>query len=251
MTTETRGRVRIEPVEKWVRAYLGGVTVADTRKALLVWESPYFPHYYFPESDVRTDLLVPTGETRRSPSRGEAEIFTVKTEDREAVGAAWTYADSPIEALRGYYRFDWKAMDAWFEEDEEVFVHPRDPYKRVDTLQSSRHVEIVVDGLKIADSHGPTLLFETGLPTRYYLPEDDVRMDLLTPTDTLTSCPYKGEASYWTLDTGTQLHRDIVWSYPRPVHESAKIAGLLSFYNERVDVYVDGDLMERPKSPFS
>ncbi|MFQ5966975.1 MAG: DUF427 domain-containing protein [Acidimicrobiia bacterium] len=251
MTTAARGRVRIEPVEKWVRAYLGGEAIADTRRALLVWESPYFPHYYLPAEDVRTDLLVPTGETRRSPSRGDAQLFTIKAGDKEATNAASTYVDSPIDEIRGYYRFDWRSMDSWFEEDEEVFVHPRDPYTRVDIIRSSRHVEIRVNGVKVADTHHPTLLFETGLPTRYYIPKTDVRMDLLTPTDTHTSCPYKGDASYWTLEADGETFTDIVWSYKHPVDESAKIAGLLSFYNEKVDIYVDGELQERPKTHFA
>lgn len=251
MTTTMKGRIRIEPVDKWVRVYLGGEAIADTRNALLVWESPYFPHYYFPPEDVRTELLVATGETRRSPSRGQAEVYTVKAGTKEAVNGAWTHPDSPIDEISGYYRFDWKAMDSWFEEDEEVFVHPRDPYTRVDIIHSSRHVEIHIDGTAVADSHHPTLLFETGLPTRYYIPKTDIRMDLLTPTETVTSCPYKGDASYWTLNLGGETYKDIVWSYKHPVHESAKIAGLLSFYNEKVDVYVDGELLDRPKTPFS
>ena len=251
MTSVTKGRVRIEPVEKWVRVYLDGEAIADTRKALLVWESPYFPHYYLPPDDVRVDLLVATGETRHSPSRGEAHLYTVKAPNKEAENAAWTYPDSPLEEIRGYYRFDWRSMDAWFEEDEEVFVHPRDPYTRVDIVRSSRHVEVHVDGVAVADSHHPTLLFETGLPTRYYLPKTDIRMELLTETDTLTSCPYKGDAGYWTLTVNGETYEDIVWSYKHPVHESAKIAGLLSFYNEKVDIYVDGELQERPKTPFS
>ena len=246
-----RGRVRIEPTRKRIRAYLGSEAVADTKKALLVWESPYYPVYYIPAEDVRTELLTPSGETRNSPSRGQAHIFNVKTDTKEAPGAAWTYPEPEIEELRGYFRFDWRAMDAWFEEEEEVFVHPRDPYTRVDILRGSRHIEVYIDDVKLADTQQPTVLFETGLPTRYYIPKTDVRMDLLTPTSTSTSCPYKGDASYWTANVNGKDHPDIVWSYKHPVHESAKIAGLLSFYNEKVDVYVDGEIEERPRTPFS
>jgi uncharacterized protein (DUF427 family) len=131
-------------------------------------------------------------------------------------------------------------MDAWFEEDEEVFTHARDPYTRVDILASSRHVRVEVGGLTIAETTQPTLLFETGLPTRYYVPKPHVRMDLLTPTETATHCPYKGQAAYWSVRIGDELVPDIAWSYPTPLPESQKIAGLVCFYPDKVDLYVDG-----------
>jgi uncharacterized protein (DUF427 family) len=230
---------------------VGAETVADTTRPLLVWEKPYYPTYYFPEDDVRTELLVPTDESRRSPSRGDAQVFTVKAGGGEAAGAAYAYPESPIEQIRGHVAFDWKAMDHWFEEDEEVYVHPRDPYKRVDTLHSSRHVRIEVGGTTVAETHSPTLLFETGLPVRYYLPKTDVRMDLLVRSDSHTDCPYKGTAEYWSVNVDGESYPDIVWSYPFPTPESAKIAGLMSFYNEKVDVYVDGELQGRPDTLFS
>jgi len=130
-------------------------------------------------------------------------------------------------------------------------VHPRDPYTRIDSLRSSRHVRIDVDGVTVAESTGPTILFETGLPPRYYLPKTDVRMDLLSPSDSTTECPYKGTAEYWNLEVDGTTHEDIVWSYPFPAHESAPIAGLVCFYDERVDVTVDGVDQERPETPFT
>jgi uncharacterized protein (DUF427 family) len=135
-------------------------------------------------------------------------------------------------------------MDAWFEEDEEVFTHPRDPYTRVDILPSSRHVRIEVDGVTVAESTKPTLLFETGLPVRYYLPKTDVRMDLLAPTETSSHCPYKGQADYWSLLLGETTVQDVAWSYRTPLPESQKIAGLVCFYPEKVDLYVDGRFPE-------
>ena len=140
-------------------------------------------------------------------------------------------------------------MDEWLEEDEPIYVHPRDPYKRVDILGSSRHVVVQVDGVTVADSHQPRILFETSLPPRYYLPLPDVRMDLLRPSDTQTHCPYKGTASYWTLDTGEGVHEDVVWIYRAPLPESQKITGLACFYNEKVDIIVDGEPQERPQHP--
>jgi uncharacterized protein (DUF427 family) len=248
---QTRGRVRVEDGPKRVRTYLGGELIADTTHVKLVWEAPYYPTYYFPQEDVRMELLAPTGRSEHSPSRGEAQYFTVKGGNRQAEDAALHYPDSPIDELRGLIRFDWGAMDGWFEEDEEVFVHPRDPNTRVDILHSSRHVEVVVNGVKIADTHKPTLLFETGLPTRYYLPKVDVRTDLLTPTDSQSGCPYKGFARYWSVDADGKTLEDLAWSYPTPLPESTKIAGLVSFYNEKVDLIVDGERQERPKTKFS
>jgi len=242
------GRVRIESSTRQVRVMLGGEIVAETIRSLLVWEAPYYPTYYFPEGDVRTDLLVETGETKKSPSRGEATQYTVKVNGSE--GAAYSFPDPKIEELRGHYVFVWKTMDHWFEEDEEVFVHPRDPYTRIDILHSGRRVRLEVDGETVADSHNASFLYETGLPTRYYLPKTDVRMDLLTPTDKVTACPYKGTARYWTLTVGDDTYDDIVWGYDSPLPESQKITGMVAFYNEKVDVYVDEVLQERPKTKF-
>ena len=142
-------------------------------------------------------------------------------------------------------------LDAWFEENEEVFVHARDPYTRVDALPSSRHIEVKIDGVTVANSTKPTLLFESGLPTRYYLPLPDVRMDLLHPSELETHCPYKGAANYFSVELDGQLHEDIMWYYKYPVEESSRIAGMVSFYNEKVDVYVDGELEERPQTHFT
>ena len=148
-------------------------------------------------------------------------------------------------------RLQWDAMEAWFEEDEEVYTHARDPYTRVDILASSRKVRVRVDGVEVADSSNPRLLFETGLPVRYYLPRTHVRMDLLEHSPTVTHCPYKGQAQTWSVHAGDTLHEDLAWSYPAPLPESQKIAGLIAFYNEKVEIEVDGTLQEQPKTKFS
>ncbi|TMD90789.1 MAG: DUF427 domain-containing protein [Chloroflexi bacterium] len=231
-TTASRGRVRTEPGHKRVRAYLGGRLVADSRRPLLVWERPYYPTYYLPAGDVPAEL-VPTGRVEHSPSRGDAEIYDVRIGGVTAAGAARRHPESPLEPLRDAVRLEWGAMDEWFEEDEPVYTHPRDP------------------GVVIAESHQPRVLFETNLPPRYYLPITDVRMELLRPSTTETHCPYKGVATYWTLDTGRGVHPDAVWIYRSPFAESQKIAGLACFYNERVDLYLDGVLQERPRTHFS
>jgi uncharacterized protein (DUF427 family) len=238
-TTQVRGRVRVEHGAKRVRAYLGGELVADTTHPLLVWEKPYYPTYYFPAADVRAELRA-DGGVAHSPSRGDGITFSVRAGDSEAAGAAIRYDDSPFEELREAIRLDWAAMDAWFEEDEQVFTHPRDPYTRVDILPSSRHVRIEVDGVTIAETSKPTLLFETNLPVRYYLPKTHIRMDLLTPSESTSHCPYKGDAEYWSFALGDSVKADIAWSYRTPLPESQKIAGLISFYPERVELYVDG-----------
>jgi uncharacterized protein (DUF427 family) len=238
--TMTDNGVRVEPGHKRVRAFFAGQLVVDTVNPVLVWEIPHYPAYYLPAADVRTDLLVPTGRTRPSQSRGEAELYTLRAGDREVVDAAARYPRSPVEALRDLVRLDWNAMDAWFEEDEQVYTHVRSPYTRVDILPSSRHVRVELDGVTIADSERPHLLFETGLPVRYYLPKVDVRLDLLRPSDTVTHCPYKGRAEYWSVQIGDRIHPDVVWSYRTPLPESQRIAGLVSFYDDKVDLYVDG-----------
>jgi len=245
-----RGRVRVEKSQKRVRAYLGGELVADTTRPLLVWEIPYYPAYYLPAADVRAKL-VPTGATEHSPSRGDAELLDVVSGSATAAAGARRYPDSPLAELRDAVRLDFAAMDEWLEEDEPIYVHPRDPYKRVDILASSRHVRVELDGVTLADSHAPRILFETSLPPRYYLPLADLRMDLLRPSDTRTQCPYKGTAGYWSVEVNGKLHEDLVWIYRQTVPESQKIVGLACFYNEKVDLIVDGERLDRPRTPFS
>jgi uncharacterized protein (DUF427 family) len=163
----------------------------------------------------------------------------------------WQHVGSPVEELRGLVRFEWDAMDSWFEENVEVYVHPRSPEVRIDALSSSRHVRVLVDGEVAADSVRPTVLYETGLLPRYYLPKTDVRMELLTPTDTSTGCPYKGDAHYWSVTVGATTHDDIAWGYRSPLPESQAVAGLVCFYNEKVDLEIDGVVLERTRTKFS
>src|SRR5580658_5446526 len=211
-TERSRGRIRVEASYKRVRAYLGQQLVADTREPLLVWEVPYYPAYYIPSSDIRAEL-VPTAEIEHSPSRGDADVYDVQVSGATAPGAARRYPASPMEEIRDAVHLEWNAMDEWLEEDEPVYVHPRNPYTRVDILASSRQVQVVVDGETIADSRQPRILFETGLPPRYYLPLPDVRLELLTPSRSSTYCPYKGRATYWHLDVNGHHYEDFLWIY--------------------------------------
>lgn len=249
MLETARERTRIETSGKRVRAYLAGRPVADSIRPVLVWESPFYPTYYFPVGDVQAEL-VPTARVNRSPSRGDGSVYDVRVAGATAPGGATRYLDSPTEQLRDLVRLDWNAMSEWFEEDEVVYTHPRDPHTRVDILPSSRHVRVVIDGIVVADSRQPRLLFETGLPTRYYLPLTDVRMDLLRPSSSESYCPYKGTAGYLSLETQDASKPDIAWIYRTPLPESQKVAGLVSFYNERADIEVDGVLQDRPRSRF-
>jgi uncharacterized protein (DUF427 family) len=249
MNESSRGRVRVERSHKRVRAYLDGDLVVDSSAPRLVWESPHYPTYYLPLSDMRAEL-VPTGEIEHSPSRGEAMLQDVKTARATAPGAAARFPESPLTELHDLVRLDWKSMSEWFEEDEPVYTHPRDPYTRVDILASSRHVRIEIDGVTVADSVRPHILFETGLPSRYYLPMTDVRLDLLRPTASESMCPYKGTAGYFSVDVAGSAHEDVGWIYRSPLAESQKIAGLVAFYNERVDIFLDGEPLERPRTRF-
>jgi uncharacterized protein (DUF427 family) len=253
--TETASghRVWTEPNQRRVRVFFGGEAIADSTKTRYLFETGHLPVYYFPRSDVRFDLLEATDHHTRCPFKGEASYYTVAAGGRRAENAIWAYPDPlpSVPELADLVAFYWDRVDAWYEEDDEVFVHPRDPHHRVDVMNSSRHVQVRVGDLTVADSRRPRLLFETGLPVRYYLPKLDVRQDLLVPSATRTRCPYKGEAVYWSVDAdGTRLD-DVVWSYPAPIPETPKIENLMAFFNEKVDIVVDGVLQERPATRWS
>jgi uncharacterized protein (DUF427 family) len=238
-----QGQVRVERSHKRIRALLAGEVVVDSVRPLLVWEVPYYPAYYLPLADVRAELVA-TGRTEHSPDRGDAEVLDVKVGRATAPAAARAYRSEAVEPLRHTVRLEWDAMDEWLEEDEPVYTHPRDPHTRVDVLASSRHVQVVVDGVTVAESSQPRILFETGLPPRYYLPLPDVRTDLLRPSPTVSHCPYKGTATYWTLEVAGRTYEDLVWTYRTPLPESQKIAGLLCFFTEKVALVVDGEVQQ-------
>ncbi len=246
--------VRVEQNAKWVRGFLDDVLVVDTRSSLFVWEWPHYPAWYFDLADVHAELR-PSGETETTVNRGDAVVYdlVVASGEEEVVveSAARKFPDSPVAEIRDRVRINWDALGQWFEEDTEVIIHPRSPFARVDVLASSRHVKVSVDGTVVAESTRPTILFETGLPPRYYLPADDVRMDLLSRTDLTTGCPYKGFARYFSLTVDGRTYGDLVWSYPDPLPESRGIEDLLCFYNEKVDIEVDGVAETRPDTPFS
>jgi len=236
-----------EPVPRRVRAVLAGVTVLDTTRAWYVWEWPNYPQYYIPLADVAPGVLVDESHVQQS-ARGPMEGHALRVGDVHRPRAAKVLRSSSVAGLSATVRFDWAAMDAWYEEDEQVFVHPRNPYTRVDCLRSTRSVRVSLDGVVLAESSSPVMLFETGLPTRYYLNRTDVRFAHLAPTATVSSCPYKGTTTgYWSARGGGP---DLAWVYDFPTREVLPIAGLIAFYNERVDLTVDGVQLERPTTHF-
>jgi uncharacterized protein (DUF427 family) len=240
----------VAPVPRRVRAFLGGEKVVDTSRALYVWEWPNYPQYYIPLADVRQDLLEPEGHTQQT-GRGLVELRGLRVGTEHRPRAAKVLAESPIAGLSGTVRFEWAAMDAWFEEDEQVFVHPRSPYTRVDALRSNRAVRVELDGAVLADACSSVMVFETGLPTRYYLSRTDVDFAHLIPTDTVTACPYKGTTSgYWSVQVGGAVHADLAWSYDFPTPQLLPIAGMIAFYNEKVDLTLDGQRLDRPQTHF-
>jgi uncharacterized protein (DUF427 family) len=241
----------VAPVPRRVRAYLGAEKVLDTARALYVWELPYFPQYYIPLADVRSDLLVSEGHSQQT-GRGLVEVHGLRVGEAHRPRAARLVTKASVEGLDGMVRFEWAALDAWFEEDEQVFVHPRDPYTRVDALRSDREVRIELDGVVLADSRSPVMVFETGVPTRYYLNRTDVRFEYLVPSGTVTACPYKGTTSaYWSVQAGGTLHEDLAWAYDFPTRQLLPIAGLVAFYNEKVDTFLDDEPVDRPRTHFS
>lgn len=200
--------LRTHPSDRWVRALRDGQTVIDSRRALLVWRDRPYPSFAFPPDDVRG------------------------------------VESTPLEDVPGHVSVAWDAVDQWLEDDEPLLAHARDPFKRIDVRRSSRHVVIEHDGEVIADSREPLLLYETGLPVRFYLPEKDVRN--LEPSATRTRCAYKGEAEHLS-------HRgvDVAWIYRDPLFDAPPIKDRIGFYNERVDLIIDDEPLERPHTQWS
>jgi uncharacterized protein (DUF427 family) len=244
----------VEPTSRWIRVRLGEEVVAESRRALLhVQYGPgglprsVLPTYFVPPDDVTPGALVDPVE-----EDGGVTVWAVRAGRERVEGGAWMHRapPDPVAALAGLVSFSWQRPLTWFEEDEPLLAHARDPHKRVDVVRSSRSVRVEVDGELLAESRRPLLLFETALPTRFYLPPDDVRVELV-PSETASTCPYKGVASWWSARVGDRLVEDIAWSYPSPVPENPRIAGLICFRNEHVDLTVDGERLARPVTPWS
>jgi uncharacterized protein (DUF427 family) len=248
--------IRLDSSPRRVRVQFGGEWIADSTEMVLMYEVGHLPVYYFPVKDVRLDMLHPTDHTSHCQYKGDASYWNVEAGGRTAENAVWAY-QTPFDEmaaidLQDHCAFYWDRVDQWYEEDEEIFVHPRDPHKRIDAVPSSRPVKVILGGETVADTTRAHFLFETGMPTRYYIPAEDVRMDLLSATDTTTRCPYKGISSYWSANIGGNDFADIVWSYPNSVAECPKIKDLMCFFNEQVDaIFVDNTEVEKPVTRWS
>jgi uncharacterized protein (DUF427 family) len=264
------GSLRYEPTEKRIRATLDGQTVIDSTEALLVWEPKrVVPTYAVPVEDVDGEIdagpAAPEPEPEGIPAIGAprlgdrvvfdpsipfsvhtaaGEPLTIRARGSQVEAAAFRPSDP---ALERFVLVDFDAFDAWYEEDERNFAHPRDPFHRIDIVHSSRHVRVELDGTTLAESSRPRLLFEPPLPVRYYLPREDVRADLLSPSEKRTACAYKGQASYFSLPDVA----DVAWTYPEPLREASEVQGYVAFFNEHVDIFVDGERLERPVTPWS
>ena len=243
------GLIYFEDSPRRMRAIFNGETIVDSRHAKLLHEHGHLPIYYFPEHEVRMDLLEATDHHSTCPWKGEASYWSVRAGDRVAENAVWGYLEPLDDAppIAGYVALYWDRMDEWLEEDEPAIRHARDPYHRVDILQTSRHVKVSVDGDVVAESNNPLVLYETGLPPRWYFKADELRRDLLSESDTQTGCAYKGYASYWSVNG----EGDVAWYYPEPTRDAERIKDRIAFFNERVEIEVDGELQERPTTQWS
>jgi uncharacterized protein (DUF427 family) len=243
-------RGRIEPAPRRVRGYLGHELVFDTTAACYVWEIAYYPAYYVPLADVRAEFLRDEKHPQKvqfGPSRLHSLVGAGQTH-QSAARVFDADSDSPVA---GTVRFEWDPL-RWFEEDEPIYGHPRNPYTRVDALRSHRHIRVERDGILLADTQSAVLLFETGLPTRYYIDPTDVAFEHLEPSSTQTLCPYKGTtSSYWSVRVGDTVQPDLAWTYHYPLPAVAPIAGMVAFYNEKLDIIVDGSALPRPQTQFS
>ncbi|MEV6798301.1 DUF427 domain-containing protein [Micromonospora rifamycinica] len=231
--------------ERRVRGSVGDVVVVDSRRPLLVWEPGLpVPFWVFPLADLVGATLRPAAQPPDPGTRAGSSFHDLTVGGLTLPNAAWTYPGDVFSETVCLAWREWfgQGIERWYEEDEEVFVHPRDPFSRVDSLSSSRHVVVRHQGVVLADTRRPVLLFETGLPTRYYVPAADLARELLLPSDHRTRCPYKGVASYWSLrDVPGPAGRSIAWFYPEPLPSVANIAGLTAFYPDRVTILVDGE----------
>ncbi|MDQ4033402.1 MAG: DUF427 domain-containing protein [Actinomycetota bacterium] len=237
-------RLLFEPFPRRVRAVFGGETVLDTTSGMLLHESNLLPQLYLPRDNVRDDLLTRTAHRTHCPFKGDASYWSVTVGDRRADNALWSYLDPLPDAgwLSDHVALYWASMDAWFDEDEEVAGHLRNPYTRVDARTCSRQVRVVAGGEVVAESRRAVLLSETGLPNRFYLPIDDVRGELLELSGTHTVCPYKGTASYRSVRTPSGVIADAAWCYQQPLEGVWAIRGYLCFVAEGIDTWVNGVL---------
>lgn len=263
------GELRHEPIAKRIRATLGGEPVVDSTRALIVYEPRrVVPSFAVPVDDLHAELTPAAPSEAPSDDVGLRlpDVTSLPVLDPSIPFSVHTAEGEPVEVvaangraagfrladpdLTDYVLLDFGGFDEWYEEDERNIAHPRDPYHRIDVLPSSRHIRLELDGVVLAESNRARLLFESMLPTRYYLPREDVRVPLHV-SDKHTRCAYKGEASYLSPEVGGRVIDDLVWTYPQPLHDADRVTDLVAFFDEKVDLVLDGERRERPITPWS
>jgi len=240
------GPHKVLPTARRVRAIHNHTIIVDTTKTLFVWEHPYYPQIYVPYNVLQNcsarDKKEITKDDKTAAALVEITIPAKHGLDEVKTDRSLRFSDDESNGpLAGMIRIEFGSMDEWLEEDLPIYVHPKDPFKRVDILTSTRPIEVKVAGKTVAKTTTSAHLYETGLPTRYYMPLSAVDQSVLRPSDLVTKCPYKGEAEYYHVVVDGQSKENIVWYYRLPTHESAAVAGLVCFYNEKVDIILDGE----------
>ena len=256
------GALRFEPSLRRVRVLHEGQTLCDTTAAALVWEPRRIvPLYAVPERDLQVEPVAAgaavtrepeglppvLGPERFEPHTTPGQPLDLRVDGQLVRGAAFRLDDPD---LAGFVLLDFRRFE-WLEEEERAVGHPHDPFKRIDTFRSSRHVVVSLGGTVLADSRRPVALLETHLPVRWYLPRDDVRMDLLEPSEHRTTCAYKGHAAYYSVPAAGDAGRDVAWTYAQPLREAQAVRDMICFFSERTDLTVDGEAVARPVTPWS
>ncbi|MBV7327251.1 DUF427 domain-containing protein [Chloroflexi bacterium TSY] len=240
----TKSKWRWEPTDRWVRAFRDGQVIANSKNPVLMLEGRGEQDYYFPVADVKMELFEESDYTESDEDRGIKKFWNLRMNGDLIKNAAWTYEQKDERPdFTDHIALDWHAMEHWYEEEEEIFNHPRNPYHRVDFIPSSRHIEVIVDGVKLASTDHPLLVFETNLPTRYYIPQTDVNHQYFEPTELKTHCPYKGDCDYYDIVVNNNRYENAAWTYPNPLPEAPRLKGTLAFWAEkdqRIQLLVDG-----------
>ncbi|KAF2817834.1 DUF427-domain-containing protein [Mytilinidion resinicola] len=230
------GPYKHESTPRRVRGLFNGAYAFDTIRAHYVWEIPNYPQFYIPIEDFTSDAKLEIAKEPVPKTDGGASLAVLTVGDKSTVKVI-SFKKGP---LAGLVKTIFGAIDQWFEEETPIYIHPKDPYKRISILPSTRRVRVALDGVTLAETSASIFLLETSLRPRYYIPPTSVNWHLLSKSDTESGCPYKGTANYYNAEVNGKVYRDIVWWYQHPTMESAPIAGYLCFYNERVDVHIDG-----------
>lgn len=233
----------VEDVPKRVRGMLAGRTIVDTRRAKMLWESGELAHWVFPIGEIAAGALETATHGASDPAKGPVLHYNVRSGDRFEGNAAWQYPEPPESAafLKDLVAIDFDKLDAWFEEDDEIHGHPRDPYHRFDCRHSSDNIVVRIGSETIAQTQHAIKLFETSTPMRVYVPMDVVKPGVLVPSETRTFCPYKGEAAYFHVHAGDHTIRDGAWTLPQPLGEAIVCLNHVSFWRGDTVVEVNGE----------